>query len=152
MLVLYKSALRACPCCVQQTDRRYTPQPGTRLADTYFITRQSVCIISGLLTAGSLGMTHNAIATSLTVQSSGHACYTNSTNSYLFQGLVDWHRSDWDGGVPYDPLAGLPDVRSSGQVHKSISTPEGGPLQLLHLRLVTAYNVRVSDVAVDLHL
>lgn len=88
----------------------------------------------------------------LTVKTVLTRSINKSTNSYLLQSLVDWHGSDRDRGVPHDPLACLPDVRSRGQVHESVGTPEGGPLQLLHLRFYTAHNVRVSDVAVHLHL
>lgn len=61
--------------------------------------------------------------------------------AYLLQGLIDRNGSHGDWGVPEDPLAGLPDVCSRGQVHKGVRTPEGGPLQFLHLSFHAAHHV-----------
>lgn len=44
------------------------------------------------------------------------------------QAEAHWHRR-----VAHDPFPGLMDVVAGGQVHGCVRTPDGAPLQLLHL-------------------
>ena len=55
------------------------------------------------------------------------------------------------GGVPQNPLARLVDVTARRQVHDRVSTPEGGPSQLVDFLGDRRGDGGVSDVGVDLH-
>mmetsp|Transcript_10926 Transcript_10926/g.27584 ORF Transcript_10926/g.27584 Transcript_10926/m.27584 type:complete len:604 (-) Transcript_10926:142-1953(-) len=70
----------------------------------------------------------------------------------LLQSLVDGDGADGNGGVPHDPLPRLVDVLARGEVHQSVRTPHGGPLELLDLLLDGAADGGVADVGVDLDL
>mmetsp|Transcript_18150 Transcript_18150/g.37470 ORF Transcript_18150/g.37470 Transcript_18150/m.37470 type:complete len:522 (-) Transcript_18150:116-1681(-) len=73
------------------------------------------------------------------------------TSSFL-EGLVDGDRAHRNRRVPHDPLPRLVDVLARGQVHQSVRTPHGGPLELFDLLLDGAADGGVADVGVDLDL
>mmetsp|Transcript_20213 Transcript_20213/g.30116 ORF Transcript_20213/g.30116 Transcript_20213/m.30116 type:complete len:282 (+) Transcript_20213:1139-1984(+) len=68
----------------------------------------------------------------------------------LFEGLVDWHGTHWNGGVAHDPLTSLVDVLSGTQVHERVGSPEGGPLEFLDFFFDGAGHCGISNVSIDL--
>mmetsp|Transcript_19197 Transcript_19197/g.27998 ORF Transcript_19197/g.27998 Transcript_19197/m.27998 type:complete len:333 (-) Transcript_19197:631-1629(-) len=70
----------------------------------------------------------------------------------LLKSLVNGNGSNGDGRIPHDPLTRLDNVLTSTQIHESIGTPEGTPLQFLNLLLDRGRNGRVSNIGINLDL
>mmetsp|Transcript_13309 Transcript_13309/g.23832 ORF Transcript_13309/g.23832 Transcript_13309/m.23832 type:complete len:318 (+) Transcript_13309:1188-2141(+) len=70
----------------------------------------------------------------------------------LLQGLINWHSSHRNRTIPHDPLPCLLNVLPRTQIHQSVGSPHGTPLQLLDLFLNARRNRRVPNISIDLHL
>ena len=71
--------------------------------------------------------------------------------AYLLHRLVHGHCAYGYGAVADDPLAGLVDIVSGGEVHKGVSAPFAAPYGLLYLFLDGRGGGGVADIGVDLH-
>ena len=69
---------------------------------------------------------------------------------HFLQGLIDGNGSDGYRRVADDPLPGLMNILTRGEVHDRVGTPVSRPDHLLHLFLNRGGNGRVADVGVDL--